>query len=141
MVLENKRREVTQSLRLNMRSRHYQKKFDKSSQESKLKKSDIFWSQNLLFGIKKFYIPKKILIIPFTIQSISMMLEKYKLCSNFLTLWKKRLKFSPTLPSSVHCPIHLHTGPAPSVYTAFLLMPCKLRFEPATMVSQDHCAC
>ena len=30
-----------------------------------------------------------------------------------------------TLPSSVHCPIHLHTGPAPSVYTAFLLMPCS----------------
>ena len=55
------------------------------------------------------------------------------------------LKFSPytiyfpppcTLPSSVHCPVHLHTGPAPSVYTAFLLMPCQLRFEPATMVSQ-----
>ena len=41
-----------------------------------------------------------------------------------------------TLPSSVNCPVHLHTKPAPSVYTAFLLMPCQLRFEPATMVSQ-----
>ena len=40
-----------------------------------------------------------------------------------------------TLPSSVHCPVHLHTRPAPSVYTAFLLMPCQLRFEPATIVS------
>ena len=35
-----------------------------------------------------------------------------------------------TLPSSVHCPVHLHTVPAPSVYAAFLLMPCQLRFEP-----------
>ena len=26
-----------------------------------------------------------------------------------------------TFPSSVHCPVHLHSGPAPSVYTAFLL--------------------
>ena len=41
-----------------------------------------------------------------------------------------------TLPSSVHCPVHLHNRPAPSVYTAFLLMPYQLRFEPATMVSQ-----
>ena len=41
-----------------------------------------------------------------------------------------------TLPSSVHWPVHLHTRPAPSVYTAFLLMPCQLRFEPETMVSQ-----
>ena len=41
-----------------------------------------------------------------------------------------------TLPSIEHCPVHLHTRPAPSVYTAFLLMPCQLRFEPATMVSQ-----
>ena len=46
-----------------------------------------------------------------------------------------------TLPSSVHCPIHLHTGPAPSVYTAFLLMPCQLRFEPATMVWGKFCTC
>ena len=23
------------------------------------------------------------------------------------------------LASTVHCPVHLHTGPAPSVYTAF----------------------
>ena len=43
-----------------------------------------------------------------------------------------------TLPSSVHCPVRLHTGPAPTVYTAFLLMPCQLRFEPATMISQDQ---
>ena len=27
-----------------------------------------------------------------------------------------------TLPSTVHCPVHLHTGPAPSVYTAFRLL-------------------
>ena len=49
-----------------------------------------------------------------------------------------------TLPSSVHCLVHLHTGPVPSVYTAFLLKPCQLRFECATMVSQDwgkFCTC
>ena len=39
-----------------------------------------------------------------------------------------------TLPFSVHCPVHLHTGPAPPVYTTFLLMPSQLKFEPATMV-------
>ena len=27
-----------------------------------------------------------------------------------------------TFPSTVHCPVHLHTGPAPSVYTAFRLL-------------------
>ena len=31
---------------------------------------------------------------------------------------------SPTLytPFHVHCPVHFHTGPAPSVYTAFRLL-------------------
>ena len=27
-----------------------------------------------------------------------------------------------TLPSTVHCPVHIHTGAAPSVYTAFRLL-------------------
>ena len=27
-----------------------------------------------------------------------------------------------TFPSTVHCPVHLHTEPAPSVYTAFRLL-------------------
>ena len=27
-----------------------------------------------------------------------------------------------TLPSTVHCPVHLHTNPAPSVYTALCLL-------------------
>ena len=50
------------------------------------------------------------------------------------TLWYLRIigrTFAPpglypppcTLPSSVHCPVHLHTGLAPPVYTAFLLKP------------------
>ena len=56
-------------------------------------------------------------------------------CINF-PMWGNLCTCPPcTLPSSVHCPVHLHTRPAPSVYTAFLLMPCQLRFEPATMVS------
>ena len=53
-----------------------------------------------------------------------------------------RIKIAPpglypppcTLPSTVHCPVHLHTGPAPPVYTAFLLMRCQLKFELATMI-------
>ena len=51
--------------------------------------------------------------------------------SDWSILKTKKKNFAPpglhpppcTLPCSVHCPIHLHTGPAPSVYTAFLLKP------------------
>ena len=39
---------------------------------------------------------------------------------------KKRLK------NLQHCPVHLHTGPTPSVYTAFLLKPwpAEIRTRP-----------
>ena len=51
--------------------------------------------------------------------------------SDWSILKIKKKNFAPpglypppcTLPCSVHCPVHLHTGPAPSVYTAFLLKP------------------
>ena len=42
--MEKQEGKVAQNLWLNMRSRYYQKKFNKPSQESKLEKPDLLWS-------------------------------------------------------------------------------------------------
>ena len=42
--------------------------------------------------------------------------------------WKLRRQFGTSEPSSVHCPLNLHTGPGPMVYTAlsFNALPAEI---------------